>query len=187
MKYGGEKIATLLNQQKKGIFGDLENGLYIKEELFHFRRVSLCSNKFSMMLPLRLQPPDDNFIKTVYREERPSEVYSHTRRNMLLQIQVLGNCDDGISASDYLDVSYQSIQKLKTGIVVYMKDEKKINDIEIAWMDYKWMAIDTCLYNMYVIMDINKVRYQLAFYCSIYEGPYWREVIKMMLSSIEVN
>lgn len=187
MKYGDEEIATLLNQHKKGIYGDLENGLYIKEELFHFRRISLCSNGFSMMVPLRLQPPDDNFIKTVYREECPSEVFCHPRRNMVLQITVLDNFEDCISVSDFLDITYQSIQKLKTGIVVYMKDEMKINDIEIAWLDYKLMAFDTCLYNMYVIMDIKKVKYQLVFQCSIYEGLHWREVIKLMLSSIEVN
>lgn len=187
MKYGDEKIAKLLNQHKKGIFGDLENGLYIKEELFHFRRISLCSNKFSMMIPLRLQPPDEEFMQTVYKNERPDEVFCHRRRNMLLQISVLEDFPEDVSVVDCLQTSIKSIEKLKTGIVVYMKDEIRVNDIEIAWVDYKSMAINMSLYNIYALLDIDNIKYQLAFYCSIYEGMYWREVIKMMLSSIKLS
>ena len=106
---------------------------------------------------------------------------------MLLQISVLEDFPEDVSVVDCLQTSIKSIEKLKTGIVVYMKDEIRVNDIEIAWVDYKSMAINMSLYNIYALLDIDNIKYQLAFYCSIYEGMYWREVIKMMLSSIKLS
>ena len=186
MTYGDEKIAALLNQHKKSIHGDLETGLYVKEELFHFRRVFLYSDRFSMMFPLRLQPADEDYLEAVYKDERPDVVLCHRRRNISLQITRLKVQED-ISASDFLDLSQKSIEKLKTGIVIYQKDKIKVNDAEIAWLDYKSVTPDSNLYNMYALIDIEGVKYQLSFFCIIHEGPYWREVLKRMFSSIEVN
>jgi len=67
MKYGDEEIVEFLNKYKKGVYGDIYSGLYIKEDLYSFHEILLFEGQLSIYLPIRFSRMSENEIKEKYK------------------------------------------------------------------------------------------------------------------------
>ena len=184
MVYGDEKIAMILNRHKSEISGDLENGLFIKEELFHFKRRGLCSNEISMMVPLRFVIPEKDYLELNYKNEVPDNVFCYKRRDMLLEAKAIPDVLQETTIEQEIELVMQSIKKINPGIVTYQKEELQVEKIQIGILDYKITLFNNSIYQMLIFIHKDNCRYQLTFSCNIHDAKIWRQVLKLMIETI---
>lgn len=184
MLYGDEKIAMILNAHKRGVSGDLESGLFIKEDLFHFKRRMLCSDKISMMIPLRFVTPEKDYLELNYKNEVPDNVFCYKNRDMLLEVKEIHDALQETTIEQEIELVKQSIKKINSGIVIYQKEELQVEKIQIGILDYKITLFNNSIYQMLILIHKDNCRYQLTFSCNIHDAETWRQVLKMMIETI---
>ena len=74
-----ESIVEGLNAHKKGSYGNIEDGFYVKEEKITFKRVSLFDGRMSVMMPETFIDLPQAIVKLKYPSEQRPKIIKSTK------------------------------------------------------------------------------------------------------------
>lgn len=187
MKYGDIEIVSILNQHKKGITGDIETGLLLKEDIYHFHRTMLCNRSFSMMLPLRFLVSSQEEIKSKYGSNSPVEIFCNRAGTIEINFNYYGDETIRETPTDIVNSFEILLKRLNPGIKTYEKKEKTIREISICWIDYKCETIVSSVYNIFFAMSIEDKKYRGQFMCGLKDAILWKPVFLNMLDTLQIE
>lgn len=182
------EVAKMLNEHKTKAYGSLEEGVYIKEKLYEFERVSLFEDKFSIMLPKDFVDMPENIKKMKYLAEQ---------RPQIIKTIPTGGIDIGFSLLDAEIMNEQVLQhvvyarnamkKINPSITVFHTDKMEDEEKTIAWMDFMNTGLDGGMYNIMYLIPIGGKTVHGIFNCSIYEREIWNPIQLEIMKSIKVD
>lgn len=180
------EVAKMLNEHKTKAYGSLEEGVYIKEKLYEFERVSLFEDKFSIMLPKDFVDMPENIKKMKYlAEQRPKIIKTIPTGGIDIGFSLLDVTMTDAQLSQVFWHSKNAIRKLNPANVMMEESVIKGNNKLLIWMDYISPALDGQMYNIMFLANLGEYSYHGIFNCAISEMEIWKEVIRAILASIQ--
>lgn len=182
------EVAKMLNEHKTRAYGSLEEGVYIKEKLYEFERVSLFENKFSIMLPKDFVDMPDNIKKMKYlAEQRPQIIKTIPTGGVDIGFSLLDVTMTNAQLPQIFQQSKNAIRKLNPANVVIGEKQIEGKDKLLIWMDYISPALDGQMYNIMFLVNLGEYSYHGIFNCAISEMEAWKDVVKDILVSIQMG
>ncbi|MBD5088255.1 MAG: hypothetical protein HDT30_05505 [Clostridiales bacterium] len=180
------EVAKMLNEHKTRAYGSLEEGVYIKEKLYEFERVSLFENKFSIMLPKDFvdMPEDLKRIKYI-SEQRPQIIKMISTGGVDLGFSLLPVKISDNQLMDNLIIMKNVLKKVNPAINVFEHKVIEKNDKTIVWMDFSNPGIDDTVYNIMSLMSVGIQTMHGVFNCRFQEKEQWKDVMIEILCSIK--
>lgn len=187
MKYGDEEIVELLNKYKKGVYGDVYSGFYIKEDLYYFVERSLFDGQVLVYLPIRFHIMSEDEIKEKYKLVVPQLVY----RNNQDTIQITFNYMDKEYAADEvtstIDIFENHMKKLNKGNKIIEKGIIENENNTIGWIDFITPLGKSSLYVKYFTLSVNNKNVNGQFVCEYINSSLWNPVFLEILKSIKIK
>lgn len=187
MKYGDEEIVELLNKYKKGVYGDIYSGFYIKEDLYHFGERLLFKGQVSVYLPIRFNSMSEDEIREKYKLVIPELVY----RNNQDTIQIMFDCIDEEYATEEvnntIDILEKYIKKLNKGNKIIEKGIVENENNTIGWIDFMTLSDKSSFYINYFTLSVNNKNVNGKFVCEYANSSLWKPIFLEILKSIKIK
>ena len=187
MKYGDEEIVELLNKYKKGVYGDIYSGFFIKEDLYHFDERLLFEGQVSVYLPIRFKTMSEDEINEKYKLIIPELVY----RNNQDTIQIMFNYIDEEYVVDEvnntIDIFEKYMKKLNKGNRIIERGFIENENNRIGWIDFMTLSGKSSFYVNYFTLSVNNKNVNGQFVCEYINSSLWKPIFLEILKSIKIK
>lgn len=183
-KYIDELILRKREQEKAKKYNSLENGYYIAGKIVHFNEEKVMKN-FSMFLPDNMGVMSDEIAKIKYPSEfRPRVIFT------TLDLSV--NMGFSLFHRKFQD---SEMEKMCERIMAAIKREhvdyrfygyKKMNKVSGYRFSFRCHAMDSDLYNMMLIAQLEKHTVLGNFNCPYKDYQNWERGVVLMWETIQV-
>ncbi|BCJ92613.1 hypothetical protein acsn021_01820 [Anaerocolumna cellulosilytica] len=189
MDYADEKIIEAMNQYKTGEHGDIETGIYLKEQLFQFERQEFYDGKFSVMLPADFKDMPLEAAKFKYpSEQRPKIIKTNEEGDINFTFNLLEEVDfETKFVKEAKDGLYNIIKRLQPANVFYESKEEEIADTLVGWFEFKSHGLDCKIYQLMYCMPIGGKMLQGIFNCKYADSKLWKPIFLQVMKSIQDN
>lgn len=186
MGYEDERIIALRRKERKRLFDNVKNGIYVKEQLYTFKEVTLFEETLFIMLP-------EGFILAA--EKDIAFKYPSVFRPQIIVSDVSGKINFTFSEFDQF-VEWEQLPLLLQGlqtvilntnpsVVLFHSEKKDIEDHSVPWIDFKSYSIDGPLYN-FVFLFLNHDKTILGmFNCPYSERRDWNILFIKCIETIK--
>ncbi len=187
MEYTDEKIIEVMNQYKTREHGDIESGIYLKEQLFRFERQEFYDGKFSVMIPTSFTDMSLQNAKIKYpSEQRPKIIKTNEDGDINFTFTLLEDVDfETKFVKEARDGLYNIIKRLQPANVFYESKEEEIGDTLAGWFEFKSHGLDCKIYQLMYCMPIGGKLLQGLFNCKYSDSRLWKPVFLQVLKSIQ--
>ncbi len=187
MEYMDEKIINLRNQAKKATHTDIEQGVYVYEELLAFERRKLFDEKMSILLPVSFEIMPEEIAKVKYpSEQRPQLIYSNAAGDVNFTFSLLDAQVKPSQIDEARDRFRGFIKKIQPANIFFEKKEEELGDTRVAWFDFKNYGLDAQLYNLFYFTDVKGMMLHGIFNCKFKDAEVWKPVAEQVIKSILV-
>lgn len=183
MIYLDEDILKEREEEKKKKYTTLEDGIYMDGKIIKFEREQLLE-VFSIFLPKSMKQMAKEYARIKYPSEfRPQVIITTLNLSVNIGFSVFPNeiqSDDTIKVAERMRAA---IHRSNPDYPMYSCEVLK--EIEGCWFAFRSHAMDSDLYNMMLIMSINKRIVQGSFNCPYKTYQEWKKIVLMMWESIQ--
>lgn len=183
MKYYDEQIVKALHIQRRDIFGSIDEGMYINNELIRFKKTSLFNGRVSVMLPENFVPmlPEIAEIK-YFSGKRPDEIYTSLDMSVNFTFTDLGISGNDEDTRLAVGLIKQIIKNSNPSYKFFEEVEDIEKDVIINRFDFQSYGIDDEAYNIMYLACTGNSLLQGTFNCLYKDRKEWKraalEVIK---------
>lgn len=186
MAYEDEKMIKAMNAYKKGTYGSLEEGFFIREKLVEFGKEQLFEGKMQMMLPSSFTDMPMELAKLKYpMEQRPQVI----KTNEATDINFTFSLTDQPLANDQVKQVRDNLKRVLKTVRPDMRfTEEGMEEMEersIGWFELTYSGIDTKLYNIMYFTPIAGKMMHGIFNCPVREAVNWKTVVFEMMHTIK--
>ena len=186
MAYEDEKMIKAMNAYKKGTYGSLEEGFFIREELVEFGKEQIFDGKMQMMLPSSFTDMPMELAKLKYpMEQRPQVI----KTNEATDINFTFSLTDQPLANDQVKQVRDNLKRVLKTVRPDMRfTEEGMEEMEersIGWFELTYSGIDTKIYSIMYFTPIAGKMMHGIFNCPVREAVNWKKVVFVMMHTIE--
>lgn len=183
MDFLDEEVVEFRKSSRKGQYNTLETGMYIKDELVHFKEFKILDDKVSVMLP-------DTFVdmpSSVKKLKYPSE---HRPQVIKTSLDITVNFAFNLFDVDFEEGHIKSVLEQFRNIIRNVNPAFIFFDFiidqenNIGWFDYKGYGVDEQIYNVVYIIPIGGKLMHGIFNCRYRDILEWKEVVHQIMLSI---
>lgn len=180
------KIAGAINQYKTECHGDMENGIFIKEELIKFRKTELFDGQVAVMLPEHYVDMPMQMQEIKYPSvHRPQIIKTNEAGNINFAFSLLDSPLEKEAVRETTRQMKKLIRKVQPSNVFHDEGIVEKENTAIGWFDYKSPAIDEPLFNLMYCASINGKTLQGIFNAPYAEWKIWKEIMIDVAGTIE--
>lgn len=177
------------NRDKTGVYGDIYQGLVIKEIPYYFERKELIQDVVSVMLPIVFEEMDEKIKKLKYPAEgRPQYIKTSADTTVNLCFSLL---DQEITQQQipYLrDQMRTMLMKVQPANIFFDNKVEQREDQTFAWFSYKAYTVDVPIYTHMFITNIDEKVLHGTFVCMYSDMELWKSAFKdIMLSVVDMK
>lgn len=189
MEYTDEIIIKGMNQYKTEQHGDIEKGIYLKEQLFKFEREEYYDGKFSVMIPTSFKDMPLEYAKIKYpSEQRPKIIKTNEEGDINFTFNLLEEVDfETKYVKEAKDGLYNIIKRVQPANVFYESKEEVVEDKLVGWFDFKSHGLDCKIYQIMFCIPIGGKMLQGIFNCQYTDFKLWKPVFIQVMKSIRDN
>ena len=185
MEYYDEKIVAARHIKRRDEYGDIESGLYIKDELIKFERKLICRGKLEVMLPENFVPMLPEIAEIKYMSgERPEEIYMSIDTSVNFTFNYVQDLEPELDMRLAVGFIKHIIKSYHSDYVFYSESEEVEKDVIINWFDFKSFGIDDPAYNIMYLANIENKLLQGTFSCLYNEKDEWKRVALEVIKSV---
>lgn len=186
MAYEDEKMIKAMNAYKKGTYGSLEEGFFIREELVEFGKEQIFDGKMQMMLPSSFTDMPMELAKLKYpMEQRPQVI----KTNEATDINFTFSLTDQPLANDQVKQVRDNLKRVLKTVRPDMRfTEEGMEEMEersIGWFELTYSGIDTKIYSIMYFTPIAGKMMHGIFNCPVREAVNWKKVVFEMMHTIK--
>lgn len=188
MEYFDEEIINAKREIERLKHTTLETGIYVRDELITFTKVSLPNTGISMYMPEQFIVMPDVVKEMKYPSQNaPDYVITSLDSMVNFAFNILSIV---LEAGDTKAMSSQfqnAISNVNPSIKIKTRVSEAITDHgnEMSWFDFKGYALDGQNYNrMYVVKMKNTVLHGI-FNCPMQYKEEWESIVEQCFLSIE--
>lgn len=186
MEYIDEKILELRKKAKMEEYKNLEQGIYVKEELLEFKRIELFDKKMSIMLPTTFLDMPSSLAKIKYpSEQRPQIIKTNLNTDVNFTFSLYNIPIKSGETKEAAKQFQMTIKKINPANIFYELVEEPLGETFISWFDFKSFAIDECLYNLMYVTPIEGHILHGVFNCFYRDAIEWKDCVHKVLLSIQ--
>lgn len=185
--YGDEEIVRQLNLYKKGVYGTIYDGLYIKGDLHHFVKQNLFQNRMSIYIPLRFDKMETSDIRKKYIIDIPDIVYKNTKDTINITFRYVKEKIEKDKIQEILELGKKYIKKLNGNCLFFEHAIFSYRNNCIGWIDYKIDGLYGSFYIMFYVIPIKENCITGKFICEYRKAILWKSVMLQMLETIEIK
>ena len=186
MEYYDEKIVAARHIKRRDEYGDIESGLYIKDELIKFEKKLICRGKLEVMLPENFVPMLPEIAEIKYMSgERPEEIYMSIDTSVNFTFNYIQDLEPESDMRLAVGFIKHIIKSYHSDYVFYSESEEVEKDVIINWFDFKSFGIDDPAYNIMYLANIENKLLQGTFSCLYNEKDEWKRVALEVIKSVK--
>lgn len=188
MGYFDEQIIEQLSAHKKGVQGDIENGMYIREELYQFQKTELFEKKMSIMLPESFVDMPLERAKLKYpMEQRPQIIKMNETGDINFTFSFVEQQMKDNQVEQVMQLFKRVIKNAQPSNVFNEECVEQINGSTVGWFDYVSNGYDKKLFNMMYVLAVDGRLVHGVFNCALEDAANWRFAALQVMRSIEVH
>ena len=182
-----EAIVEGLNAHKKGSYGNIEDGFYVKEEKITFKRVSLFDGRMSVMMPETFIDLPQAIVKLKYPSEQRPKIIKSTKDG---GTNLTFNLVDEVSLLEE-DVTYltdsmkNGLKAVNPALNIGEEGIMEVADTTLSWFEFQNNAFDGVIYNLMYCLPVDGKMMHGIFNCLIQDKEAWREVAFAIMQTIQ--
>lgn len=187
MGFEDEKIIVLRNEEVKKKYNSIETGVYIGNELVHFKEFMLFNDRAKIKLPdIMSEMPLDLASIKYPSEKRPQEIFSTFDGTANFTFAFNENNPASESDLEKIKISCKSsILKCQPANVFYNDSMIDVKNGKIYLFDFKSYALDTPIYNLLFLTCVDNILLLGTFNCQITDSNNWNQAVMLSLSSTD--
>ena len=187
MAYVDEMFIKDLNQYKKESYGGLEQGFYIKEEHYTFKRVSFFQDRMSVMLSEQFIDLPEAIVKLKYpSEQRPKIIKSSKDGSINFAFTLADEVPLAKENVTYItDTMRNGLKNINPSITMGEAGTMDVANTTLSWFEFQNNAFDGTIYNIMYCIPIDGKMMHGLFNCLVQDKEAWRKVVFEVMKSIE--
>lgn len=186
MSYADEVIIKALNKYKKEQQGDIESGIYIREEKIQFEKQILFDGKMTIMLPKEFTEMSLEMAKIKYpMEQRPQVIKTNQEGTINFTFSLLDAKVENKNIEEVRDGLQRIMKRVQPANIFYEKELAEVDGKTIGWFDYKSHGIDQKIYNLVYVLPIEEKVMHGVFNSPITEMEIWKLIVLEVIQTIE--
>lgn len=187
MEYYDEQVVKALHIQRRDIFGSIDEGLYINNELIHFNKTLLFNDRISVMLP-------ENFVVMLpeiaevkyFSGKRPDVIYTSLDMSVnftFTDLGISGNDEDTRLAAGLIK---QIIKNSNPGYEFFEENEDVERNVIINRFDFQSYGIDDEAYNIMYLACTGNNLLQGTFSCLYKDRKEWKRAALEVIKTVSI-
>lgn len=185
MEYYDENIINALHIQRRDTFGSIEEGMYINNELIHFKELCIFQDKIKIVLPENFIPMLPEIMEIKYPAAyRPEEIYTSIDTATNFTFNYIGMFHEERDTRLAIGLMKQLIQNANPAYEFYGIHEDIEKDVIINRFAFKSYGIDDPAYNVMYIARTGKHMIQGTFNCLYSEREEWERAAISVIKTI---
>lgn len=181
-----EKIAETINQYKMGCYGDIESGIYVKEQQIFFKKTELFDGQVVVMLPETYIDMPLVMQEIKYPSvHRPQIIKCNEEGDINFTFSLLESPLEKESVQSTMKQMKKLIRKVQPSNVFHDEGVVEKESTSIGWFDYKSPTMDESLFNLMYCASINGKTLQGVFNAPYYEWKIWKDIMIAVVGTIE--
>lgn len=183
MEYMDEEIIEFRKSAKKSKYSTLDTGIYIKDELVHFKEMRVLDNKVSIILPDTFVDMPLEIAKIKYpSEKRPQIIKTNDDATVNFTFSLYEADFNSKQIEKTLEQFKGIIRKMNPALVFY--DFVVEKDKEVGWFDFKSYGLDEQMYNVMYITPIEGKLMHGIFNCQYRDILEWKDAVHQIMLSV---
>lgn len=180
------EVARILSEYKERAYGNFNDGVYIKEQLYEFERQFFFEHSFSIVLPKVFIDMPEEIKKIKYiSENRPKIIKMIPEGGIDIGFSLLGGALSKQKLLQTCSVVKNSMRKLNPATKILQEDTIEDRGKYLKWMDYISPVIDGKMYNVMFIANVGDNLYHGICNCHVSEQEAWKDVFYGIIHSIQ--
>lgn len=186
MVYEDEKIIKAMNAYKKGTYGSLEEGFFIREELVEFKKEWLFDHKMQIMLPASFSDMPMELAKLKYpMEQRPQVIKTNEKSDINFTFSLIDQPLTNEQVKQIRDSLKKIMKRVRPDMRFMEEGLEETGERTIGWFEVTYSGLDTKLYNIMYFTPIEGKMMHGIFNCSIREAENWKQVVFEVMHTIK--
>lgn len=186
MAYEDEKLIKAMNAYKKGTYGSLEEGFFIREELVEFRKEQIFDGKMQMMLPSSFTDMPMELAKLKYpMEQRPQVIKTNEATDINFTFSLVNQPLANDQVKQLRDSLKGVLKTVRPDMRFTEEGMEEIEERSIGWFELTYSGIDTKIYNIMYFTPIAGKMMHGIFNCPVREAVNWKQVVFEMMHTIK--
>lgn len=208
-KYADEEFIKAKNAYKKKSSGDIRQGVFVKEELLEFEKVSLFDGMLTIYLPTSFFDMPENQAQLKYpMAQRPQIIKTNDGTDVNLTFNMIPQKVGKNMLKQFTEQMKQVLKRVQPASVFYpicymdragnvssapsdeMSGDEEISEkeerLELSFFDYKSPAIDETLYHFMFFAPVKDAVFQGTFNCRFQDAEIWKGIFMQVTDSIRI-
>ncbi len=186
MAYEDEKIIKAMNAYKKGTYGSLKEGFFIREELVEFEKEWLFDHKMQILLPVSFSDMSMELAKLKYpMEQRPQVIKTNEETDINFTFSLLDQPLANEQVKQVRDSLKKIMKRVRPDMRFMEEGLEETGERIIGWFEVTYSGLDTKLYNIMYFTPIAGNMMHGIFNCSIREAKNWKQVVFEVMRTIK--
>lgn len=186
MAYEDEKLIKAMNAYKKGTYGSLEEGFFIREELVEFRKEQIFDGKMQMMLPSSFTDMPMELAKLKYpMEQRPQVIKTNEATDINFTFSLTDQPLTNDQVKQVRDNLKRVLKTVRPDMRFTEEGMEETGERSIGWFELTYSGIDTKIYNIMYFTPIAGKMMHGIFNCPVREAVNWKKVVFEMMHTIK--
>ena len=183
MDYLDEEVMRFRKSAKKSKYNSLETGMYIKDELVHFKEVQFLDDKVSIMLPDTFVDMPHEIAKIKYpSEQRPQIIKMNDDASVNFTFSLYDTPFNERQIESALSQFQGIIHKVNPALIFY--DVVILEEKNLGWFDFKSYGLDEQMYNVMYITPIEGKMLHGIFNCMYRDILEWKDAVRQVMLSV---
>lgn len=183
MEYLDEEVLKFRKSVKKEKYNSLETGMYIKDELIHFKEAVLFDGRMRIMLPDTFVDMPSSIVKVKYpSEQRPQIIKTSLDTTVNFTFSLFSQEFEEKHIKSAIEQFREIIRKVNPAFLFYdliIEEEKKL-----GWFDFKSYGLDEQIYNIMYVTPVEGKMLHGIFNCMYRDVMEWKTAVRQIMMSI---
>ena len=178
MKYLDEQLVMLRSRQIKKKYVNSSTGMYVGEELLHFREIDLPGNVI-VQIPENFSRMEPGLAQRKYPSvNRPQVILSNPRGSVSITFSIYEILEeDTSSVADMLDSFKRIIQTAQPSAGFVGRGSQETEGCQRGWLEFKSASLDGGTYNLLTLTRLGRCSVLGMSNCPDSEMLSWRPVL----------
>lgn len=182
-----EQIVALKNQQEKKERDILKEGAVINNKVSQFKQVEILGKRLVIEVPSNFEELDFEIQKIKYpSEQRPQYIMTDPTTSVNIGISILNYPISKSQVEEGSDEMKKILKATNPATEFYKSGVENLEELKIAWFEYKSYAIDDQMYNIMFVSSYKGEFLHGNFNCRFSNHTEWKEPALAMIKSLRV-
>lgn len=152
-----EKIVKAMNEEKTGVTGNIQDGLFIREVQYEFQEEVLLDGAMKVMLPIKFIDMPADFAKLKYpSENRPPVIKMSKDGGINFGFNILELPGESEYIEEYKNSFRNACKNAFPANVFFDELVEEADGTKMGWFSYRSHTTDGPIFNIMMCRPLNK-------------------------------